>query len=55
MCNLYSMTTNQNAIRRPFRVVVNNTGDLPPLLQRPLPDGHLEICACNESSANMGR
>jgi putative SOS response-associated peptidase YedK len=31
MCNLYSMTTNQEAIRRLFRVVVDNTGNLPPL------------------------
>ena len=30
MCNLYSMTTNQEAIRRLFRVVVDHTGNLPP-------------------------
>jgi putative SOS response-associated peptidase YedK len=31
VCNLYSITTNQEAIRRLFRVVVDNTGNLPPL------------------------
>ncbi|MCW3476270.1 SOS response-associated peptidase [Limobrevibacterium gyesilva] len=31
MCNLYSMTTNQEAIRRLFRVNVDNTGNLPPM------------------------
>jgi putative SOS response-associated peptidase YedK len=31
MCNLYSMTTNQEAIRRLFRVDLDNTGNLPPL------------------------
>jgi putative SOS response-associated peptidase YedK len=31
MCYLYSMTTNQTAIRHPFKVVVDNTGNLPPL------------------------
>ncbi|MCW3477457.1 SOS response-associated peptidase [Limobrevibacterium gyesilva] len=30
MCNLYSMTTNQEAIRRLFKVGVDNTGNLPP-------------------------
>ena len=29
MCNLYSMTTNQEAIRRLFKVEVDNTGNLP--------------------------
>lgn len=29
MCNLYSMTTNQEAIRRLFGVAVDNTGNLP--------------------------
>ena len=31
MCNLYSMTTNQKAIRDLFRVVRDTTGNLPPL------------------------
>ncbi|HEY2614035.1 MAG TPA: SOS response-associated peptidase [Reyranella sp.] len=31
MCNLYSVTTNQEAIRRLFRVDVDNTGNLPPM------------------------
>ena len=30
MCNLYSMTSNQEAIRRMFGVSVDNTGNLPP-------------------------
>lgn len=30
MCNLYSMTSNQEAIRRMFAVSVDNTGNLPP-------------------------
>ena len=29
MCNLYAMTTNQEAIRRLFKVAVDNTGNLP--------------------------
>jgi putative SOS response-associated peptidase YedK len=29
VCNLYSMTTNQEAIRRLFGVAVDNTGNLP--------------------------
>ncbi len=31
MCNLYSMTTNQEAIRRLFRIAVDSTGNLPSL------------------------
>jgi putative SOS response-associated peptidase YedK len=31
LCNLYSVTTNQEAIRRLFGVAVDNTGNLPPL------------------------
>ena len=31
MCNLYSVTTNQEAIRRLFRVGRDLTGNLPPL------------------------
>src|SRR5271163_2983188 len=31
MCNLYSMTTNQEAIRNLFKVAVDNTGNLSPL------------------------
>ena len=31
MCNLYSVTTNQEAIRRLFRVGRDQTGNLPPL------------------------
>ena len=31
MCNLYSMTTNQEAIRRLFRVDVDHAGNLPPM------------------------
>ena len=31
MCNLYSMTTNQEAIRRLFKVTVDNVGNLPAL------------------------
>jgi putative SOS response-associated peptidase YedK len=30
VCNLYAMTTNQEAIRRLFKVAVDNTGNLPP-------------------------
>jgi putative SOS response-associated peptidase YedK len=30
MCNLYSMTSNQEAIRNLFRISVDNTGNLPP-------------------------
>ena len=31
MCNLSSMTRNQEAIRRLFRVQVDHTGNLPPM------------------------
>ncbi len=31
MCNLYSVTTNQEAIRRLFRVQRDYTGNMPPL------------------------
>lgn len=31
MCNLYSMTSTQEAIRRMFRVEVDHTGNMPPL------------------------
>lgn len=31
MCNLYSITTNQEAIRRIAQVMVDNTGNMPPL------------------------
>jgi putative SOS response-associated peptidase YedK len=31
VCNLYSMTSNQEAIRNLFKVDVDNTGNLPPL------------------------
>ena len=31
MCNLYSITTNQDAIRRLFGVTVDSTGNLPPM------------------------
>ncbi|MBI3700587.1 MAG: SOS response-associated peptidase family protein [Afipia sp.] len=31
MCNLYSMTTNQEAIRRLFKVTIDNVGNLPSL------------------------
>jgi hypothetical protein len=31
MYYLFSMTTNQEAVRRLFRVVVDNTGNVPPL------------------------
>ena len=31
MCNLYSVTTNQEAIRRLFAIVHDLTGNLPPL------------------------
>jgi putative SOS response-associated peptidase YedK len=31
MCNLYSLTTNQEAIRRLAQVMVDNTGNMPPL------------------------
>ena len=31
MCNLYSMTTNQEAIRHLFRVDIDHTGNLPPM------------------------
>jgi putative SOS response-associated peptidase YedK len=31
MCNLYSITTNQEAIRRLFRVVNQYVGNLPPM------------------------
>ena len=31
MCNLYNMTTNQEAIRRLFKVTIDNVGNLPPL------------------------
>ena len=31
MCNLYSITTNQDAIRRLFRVVNSHVGNLPPM------------------------
>lgn len=31
MCNLYSVTTNQEAIRRLFRIDTDLTGNLPPL------------------------
>jgi putative SOS response-associated peptidase YedK len=30
VCNLYSMTTNQEAIRRLFGVVIDSTGNMPP-------------------------
>jgi putative SOS response-associated peptidase YedK len=31
VCNVYSMTTNQEAIRRLFRVDIDYTGNLPPM------------------------
>jgi putative SOS response-associated peptidase YedK len=31
VCNLYSMTTNQEAIRNLFNIVADNTGNLPPM------------------------
>ena len=31
MCNLYSMTTNQEAIRRLFKIDADSTGNLPPM------------------------
>jgi putative SOS response-associated peptidase YedK len=31
MCNLYSLTTSQEAIRTPFRVVNRYVGNLPPM------------------------
>jgi putative SOS response-associated peptidase YedK len=31
VCNLYSMTTNQEAIRHLFKVSIDNTGNLPPM------------------------
>ena len=31
MCNLYNMTTSQEAIRRLFKVTIDNVGNLPPL------------------------
>ena len=31
MCNLYSLTTNQEAIRRLFRIHIDRTGNLPSL------------------------
>jgi putative SOS response-associated peptidase YedK len=31
MCNLYSMTTNQKAIRDLFKVTLDTAGNLPPL------------------------
>ena len=31
LCNLYSITTNQNAIRRLFRAVNSSVGNLPPM------------------------
>jgi hypothetical protein len=33
MCNLYSMTTNQAAIRDLFRVTKDSAGNLPPITQ----------------------
>lgn len=38
MCNLYSITTNQEAIRRLFAVLRDLTGNLPPL-PTVFPDG----------------
>jgi putative SOS response-associated peptidase YedK len=38
MCNLYAMTRNQDAIRRPFKVTRDNAGNLP-LLPAIFPDG----------------
>jgi putative SOS response-associated peptidase YedK len=31
MCNLYSITTNQDAIRRLFGVTMDSAGNLPPM------------------------
>jgi hypothetical protein len=54
VCNLYSVTTNQEAIRRLFRVINCYVGNLAPMpapaeealkLQRPLGHGSLRIVA----------
>ncbi len=43
MCNLYSMTKGQQAIREFTRATINRTGNLPPL-----PDGALRVVARGE-------
>jgi hypothetical protein len=52
MCNLDSMTTNQDAIRRLFKAANSNVGNLPPMPEvfpdYPAP----QYCATPMASAN---
>jgi hypothetical protein len=51
MCNLYSITTNQEAIRALFRVVNRYVGNLPPM-PRVFPTIRLRSSATLATNAN---
>ena len=52
MCNLYSMTTNQKAIRDLFRVTRDNAGNLPPL-PAIFPDGIAPVVRVSEGQREL--
>jgi|tagenome__1003787_1003787.scaffolds.fasta_scaffold20988082_4 putative SOS response-associated peptidase YedK len=52
MCNLYSMTTNQKAIRDLFKVTRDTTGNLPPL-PAIFPDQLASVVRVNEGEREL--
>src|SRR5437762_12984354 len=52
MCNLYSATTNQKAIRDLFKVTRDNTGNLPPL-PAIFPDQVAPVVRVNEGEREL--
>src|SRR3954451_17355647 len=52
MCNLYSATTNQKAIRDLFKVTRDNTGNLPPL-PAIFPDQMAPVVRVNEGEREL--
>jgi putative SOS response-associated peptidase YedK len=52
MCNLYSITTNQAAIRALFKVVKDRAGNLPPL-PAIFPDGVAPVVRVNEGEREL--
>ena len=52
MCNLYSMTTNQKAIRDLFRVTRDSTGNLP-RLPAIFPDQMAPVVRANEGEREL--